>query len=200
MCKVKAADAKRPFERERNALRSAKLDVHNDTQPSSAPQQQHQVGTLLLLASAGIISVLHKSLNSLNVVQSHIFPCEQDMYRHNCADIGNSPEHQSWQQQKAADAQQPRSAPKQPEVRRNPGQDCSRPVDDVDSAKDLASLPQGNDSPTDQGRQAQPQFMAGLMGLHGVTTPEEKRRREDKQTQYARELDEQVSTCETISN
>lgn len=30
------------------------------------------------------------------------------------------------------------------------------------------------------------------MGLHGVITPEEKRRREDKQKRYARELDEQV--------
>lgn len=38
----------------------------------------------------------------------------------------------------------------------------------------------------------QPQYMSGLMNLHGNTTPEEKRRREDKQKQYARELDEQV--------
>lgn len=71
-----------------------------------------------------------------------------------------------------------------------------RPAHRFDDATDLASSPaydrgmytaaQGQQSPN------QPQFMSGLMALHGMTTPEEKRKREDKQKQYARELDEQV--------
>lgn len=36
------------------------------------------------------------------------------------------------------------------------------------------------------------QFMSALSGLYGSTTPEQKRQREDKQKQYAQELDEQV--------
>lgn len=35
--------------------------------------------------------------------------------------------------------------------------------------------------------------MAALSGLHNATTPEQKRQREEKQKQYARDLDEQVS-------
>jgi hypothetical protein len=63
-----------------------------------------------------------------------------------------------------------------------------------EDATDLASPPPSSAvSAQDQTGAAQPQFMSGLMGLHGVTTPEEKQRREDKQKQYARELDEQVS-------
>ena len=72
----------------------------------------------------------------------------------------------------------------------------ARPAHRFDDATDLASSPahdqgiitaaQGQQSP------AQPQFMSGLMALHGMITPEEKRQREEKQKQYARELDEQV--------
>ena len=36
------------------------------------------------------------------------------------------------------------------------------------------------------------QFMSALSGLYGSTTPEQKRQREDKQKQYAHDLDEQV--------
>ena len=71
-----------------------------------------------------------------------------------------------------------------------------RPAHRFDDATDLASSPphdrgmctaaQGQQSPN------QPHFMSGLMALHGMTTPEEKRKREEKQKQYARELDEQV--------
>ena len=167
--------------------------MHNDIQPSSA--LQHQVGALLPSASAyRCPSTLHTSQlpNSLTAAQSRIFSPQQEERQQDRADISTSQKHHSWQQQQPANAQQPRSAPNQPEARHNSGQDWSRPVNDFDSAKDLASSPHGNDTP--YGQRAQPQFMAGLMGLHGVTTPEEKRRREDKQKQYARELDEQVST------
>ena len=71
---------------------------------------------------------------------------------------------------------------------------ASRPMHRFDDATDLASpLPGSPVAASAQTGAAQPQFMSGLMGLHGVTTPEEKQRREDKQKQYARELDEQVS-------
>ncbi len=71
---------------------------------------------------------------------------------------------------------------------------ASRPAHRFEDATDLASpRPSCAVSAQDQTGAAQPQFMSGLMGLHGVTTPEEKQRREDKQKQYARELDEQVS-------
>lgn len=50
----------------------------------------------------------------------------------------------------------------------------------------MCTAAQGQQSPN------QPHFMSGLMALHGMTTPEEKRKREEKQKQYARELDEQV--------
>ena len=79
----------------------------------------------------------------------------------------------------------------------------SRPSHRFDDATDLASPPLGTQahaSAQDQTGSAQPQFMSGLMGLHGVTTPEEKRRREDKQKQYARELDEQVSLSNVNDN
>lgn len=74
----------------------------------------------------------------------------------------------------------------------------ARPAHRFDDATDLASsqardqdmftvaMAQAQPSPV------QPQFMSGLMALHGMTTPEEKRKREEKQKQYARELDEQV--------
>ena len=72
----------------------------------------------------------------------------------------------------------------------------ARPAHRFDDATDLASssacdqgmlrAAQGQHSPV------QPQFMSGLMALHGMTTPEEKRKREEKQKQYRRELDEQV--------
>ena len=39
------------------------------------------------------------------------------------------------------------------------------------------------------------QFMSALSGLYGSTTPEQKRQREDKQRQYAHELDEQVAAA-----
>ena len=68
---------------------------------------------------------------------------------------------------------------------------ASRLSQSCDNAVDLASPLRA--SSQDQAGRAQPQFMSGLMGLHGVTTPEEKQRREDKQKQYARELDEQVT-------
>jgi hypothetical protein len=71
---------------------------------------------------------------------------------------------------------------------------ASRPAHRFQDATDLASPPPSCAvSAQDQTGAAQPQFMSGLMGLHGVTTPAEKQRREDKQKQYARELDEQVS-------
>lgn len=44
------------------------------------------------------------------------------------------------------------------------------------------------------------QFMSALSSLYGNTTPEQKRMREDKQKQYARELDEQVDTTAALHN
>ena len=74
--------------------------------------------------------------------------------------------------------------------------DTARPAHRFDDATDLASS-QACDQDMSTLAQAQPssvqpQFMSGLMALHGMTTPEEKRKREEKQKQYARELDEQV--------
>ena len=72
----------------------------------------------------------------------------------------------------------------------------ARPAHRFDDATDLASSPAHDQglftAAQSQQGPSQPQFMSGLMALHGITTPEEKRKREDKQKQYARELDEQV--------
>ena len=73
------------------------------------------------------------------------------------------------------------------------------PLNRFDDATELASDPDDahhmHTSEKAHHSLAHPQFMSGLMGLHGITTPEEKRKREDRQKQYARELDEQVTNC-----
>lgn len=72
------------------------------------------------------------------------------------------------------------------------------PSNRFDDATELASDNTQHAFASGQAQQSpvQPQFMSGLMSLHGITTPEEKLKREDKQKQYARELDEQVIlTC-----
>ncbi len=111
----------------------------------------------------------------------------------------NSPEQrQASPKQSPPPAKQSKSAQCQPDQLGSYGlplqASASRPAHRFEDATDLASPPPTCAvSAQDQTGAAQPQFMSGLMGLHGVTTPEEKQRREDKQKQYARELDEQVS-------
>lgn len=111
----------------------------------------------------------------------------------------NSPEQrQSSPKQSSPPVKQSKSAQCQPDQLGSYGlplqASASRPAHRFVDATDVASpLPSCAVSAQDQTGAAQPQFMSGLMGLHGVTTPEEKQRREDKQKQYARELDEQVS-------
>lgn len=113
--------------------------------------------------------------------------------------LPSSDQHEALPKQASPQAKHTNSAQSQPDQLGSYGLPlhqaaASRPMHRFDDATDLASpLPSCPVAASAQTGAAQPQFMSGLMGLHGVTTPEEKQRREDKQKQYARELDEQVS-------
>lgn len=115
------------------------------------------------------------------------------------ARLPSSDQHETLPKQASPQAKHSNSAQSQPDQLGSYGLPlhqaaASRPMHRFDDATDLASpLPGSPFAASAQTGAAQPQFMSGLMGLHGVTTPEEKQRREDKQKQYARELDEQVS-------
>ena len=111
----------------------------------------------------------------------------------------NSPEQrQASPKQSPPPVKQSKSAQYQPDQLGSYGlplqASAFRPAHRFEDATDLACPPPTCAvSAQDQTGAAHVQFMSGLMSLHGVTTPEDKQRREDKQKQYARELDEQVS-------
>lgn len=221
LAEAQAADAKRILDRERQALRLAKQTATEqaasprDHDGPLQASQQPQASLLALMRRMPTTRTAQSCHNPTQVCSAPLQAVLHDHKQHSRPPSGShqqksrqlSPACPGQKQTQPGQSEQVKpssssahTAQSQPDQLGSYGLPIqaatARPAHRFDDATDLASFPahhqgmftvaQGQQSPV------QPQFMSGLMALHGMTTPEEKRKREEKQKQYAHELDEQV--------